>query len=179
MLPVMFNKRHSMKSADHKYGLTQARLREVLSYNPLTGEFTWQHGTRKAGKMAGHAKNKGHGYGGVHVDGRVYLTHRLAWFYVYGEWPTLAIDHRNWQRNDNRIANLRDVSGSTNQENRRVQSNNKAGLLGAHWNKRLGKFMARIKVKNKYLNLGGFVTAEEAHQAYLKAKRAYHTGCTI
>ena len=41
------------------------------------------------------------------------------------------------------------------------------------------RFKARITVKGKEILLGRFDTAEEAHAAYLEAKRVHHPGCTI
>ena len=46
------------------------------------------------------------------------VANRLAWFYVYGEWPKQCIDHINRIKTDNRIANLRDVSHKENMANR-------------------------------------------------------------
>lgn len=55
--------------------------------------------------------------------------HRMAWFYVHGEWPKGQIDHINHDRKDNRIANLRVVDNTENHRNRPLQSSNKTGLL--------------------------------------------------
>ena len=70
--------------------LTQERLREVLDYNPETGEFRWR--ARKGvpfwirpGMLAGG--NYGRGYRGITIDGRLYPTHRLAWLWMTGRWP--------------------------------------------------------------------------------------------
>lgn len=35
------------------------------------------------------------------------MAHHLAWFYVHGEWPERLIEHRDKQRDNNRLENLR------------------------------------------------------------------------
>lgn len=76
-------------------------------------------------------------------------------------------DHINHETLDNQRANLRIVSPSENQWNRRNPK-------GYHWNKLLHKYVAQIGVNwgKKYLGL--FTTAEEANTAYKKAKQQYH-----
>ena len=159
--------------------VTSSRLRELLSYDAHSGVFVLlaQRGPAKAGSVAGSFKD---GYKEVMLDGRSYLAHRLAWFYMTGTWPTGQIDHINGDRSDNRISNLRDASPSVNQQNRRAaQCNSRSGLLGVTHYKRDDKWMASIRVNRKQHNLGLFATPELAHAAYIEAKRKMHDGCTL
>lgn len=60
------------------------RLCELLHYCPETGIFTWKvtrKGLAKAGTVAG--STNGRGYRQISVDGKLYLAHRLAWFYCF------------------------------------------------------------------------------------------------
>ncbi len=60
---------------------------------------------------------------------------------------------------------------------RKARKDSRTGLLGASW---AGySFVATIQVRGKKKHLGSFATAEEAHAAYLEAKRKLHEGCTI
>lgn len=157
--------------------LTSERLRAVLSYDPVTGEFRRlvARQSRHIGKVAGTVCSGG--YIQIKVDGRLYLAHRLAWLYVHGCWPAEDVDHINGRRGDNRIANLRDVAPAINNQNlhaARVCS--ATGLLGVSPNKRDGGFNAFIKVGRLSRNLGRFDTAEQAHEAYVSAKRQLHPG---
>lgn len=155
--------------------LTLERLKEALRYHPETGDFIWVNPPSKRvaiGSVAGskHAK----GYITVSLDRRFYRAHRLAWFYMTGRWPNAQIDHINGIRDDNRWCNLRDVSAETNQRNRTgVNRNNKIGLPGVSWAKRGGWF-ARIWVDGGSKFLGYYPTPEDAHKAYLVAKRELH-----
>jgi hypothetical protein len=162
-----------------KADLTSQRLRELLHYDPETGAFTWlaTAGKARAGGRAGDALS--HGYNRIGIDGHVYLAHRLAWFYVYGIWPSGEIDHINGNRIDNRMVNLRDVPRRLNRENlRSARSDNQTGVLGVAKNGK-SSWQARIKVNGVRHSLGTYGSPEEAHQAYLKAKRKLHDGCTI
>jgi len=163
----------------HQRTITQEFLREWLHYDPTTGLFVWRvtraHNAT-AGSRAGSLQQKG--YRVIALRGRVYREHRLVWLYVHGSWPEKEIDHVNGVRHDNRIANLRSVTGSVNCQNKkRARRDNKLGLLGV-WQRR-SRFVASIWVCGASKHIGMFDTAEEAHVAYLKAKRQLHEGNTL
>lgn len=108
------------------------------------------------------------------VAGRQYLAHRLIWWLHYGVWPAY-IDHVNGNRADNRIANLREATGTQNLYNRGAMSNNKCGLKGACFRAKTNLWRAQICVNGVDIHLGsGFHTAEEAHAAYCRAAVKYH-----
>ena len=154
-------------------------LRRLVDYDPETGVFRWkqQAGRANAGDVAGCLR--GDGYINMIVNGRRGLAHRFAWFYVHGQWPADMIDHRNGQRSDNRIENLREADNTLNSQNMRAaKPSNATGFLGVSRGKD-GLFNAQIGVNGKTHWLGKFATPEEAHETYLKAKRLLHAGCTI
>lgn len=156
--------------------ITQKRLQELLSYDPKTGLFinlTQRSGNAKKGNVAGCVHPKG--YIAIVLDGKKYLAHRLAWLYVYGNFPEKDLDHVDETPSNNRISNLRLATNQENQHNRSNPSiNNKSGFRGVSWGKKLQKWRARIKLNETYKHLGYFNTAEEAYEAYLTAKRLYH-----
>lgn len=159
--------------------LTQARLKELITYNPETGIMHWRvtRGKAQAGDVAGNpSKNRLQ----LTVDGIPTLVHRFIWLYVYGKWPDGVIDHIDGNGHNNRLSNLRDVPQAINtQNNRKARSNSKSGFLGVIFDKRRGSYRAEITLDGKNKYLGRFSTPEEAHAAYLKAKRELHPGCTI
>jgi hypothetical protein len=164
-----------------KPALTHARLLDVLSYDPLTGLFTWLKSTsgRKCiGNVAGNV-NIVHGRRQIRIDGRLYFAARLAFLYVNCQWPEGEIDHRDADKLNDRIDNLRDVPGYVNRQNHvRPYSNNKAGVLGVV-PAVSGRFHATIRASGKQRHLGTFDTAEAAHGAYVDKKRELHEGCTL
>jgi hypothetical protein len=153
-------------------------MKQLLSYDSETGEFIWtdKAPTKVAGKPA-NAKDS-LGYICLRVDGKMYKAHRIAWAFVYGEWPELHIDHINGDPSDNRICNLREVDRHANMQNeRKARLNNKSGYLGVCPNG--GNWRAEIRVDGKKINLGTYKTPKEAHEAYVVAKRKFHEGATL
>ena len=162
--------------------ITQERLKELCYYDLETGIFTWlvlRRGSAKAGDIAGSKHPDG--YWQLRIDGKRYLAHRLAWLYVYGVLPKNYIDHKDHDMINNKITNLRDVTKAGNNQNQiKAMSNNQStGLLGAHYHKKNNKYTSCISVNYKQIHLGCFDTAEEAHSAYVNAKRIHHETCMI
>lgn len=159
--------------------LTADRLKTLLDYDPDTGIFTRKIRTSNriaVGDVAGCIHSSG--YWHIKVDGKMLKGHRLAWLYVYGEWPEHEIDHINGDPSDNRIANLRDITHAHNVQNlRKPRSDNASGFLGVH--KVAAGWMVNIQLDKMPMKLGTFDTPEEAHQVYLEAKRILHAACTI
>ena len=163
--------------------VTQERLNQVFSYDKNTGVFirilTIGSGRFKLGQIAGYTCKKT-GYRHVGIDYRQYLEHRLAWLYVYGNWPINDIDHIDGDKLNNRLSNLRDVSVSVNIQNqRRPQSGNKSGYLGVHWDSRDKTWLSTIGLRGKKIRIGSFKTAEEASAAYITKKRELHLGSSL
>ena len=153
--------------------ISQERLKAILKFDPDTGYFTWLirpcHPIPK-NSIAGFKNSNG--YWEIGVDHNYYRAHRLAWFYITGEWP-LQIDHINGIRSDNRFSNLRICDNSLNQQNiKKATRSNGSKLLGAFKNG--NRWMSRILANGKRHYLGSFQTKEEAHAAYIEAKRRLH-----
>ena len=148
--------------------LAADRVRKLLDYDPISGEFVWKSRSdaprwngKYAGKLAGRIDN--HGYRQIGLGGKFYRAHRLAWLYVHGEWPS-AIDHIDGNRRNNAISNLRLATIRQNRANTGCRG--RSGLKGAFWVSHIGKWRARISIKGKKKHIGVFGTAEEASRAY-------------
>lgn len=157
------------------------KLKSIYRYDEDAGVFVYltARGPRKAGDIAGTQRSDG--YWVNQIEGRFYQAHRLVWLYVHGVWPVGEIDHIDGNPANNRIENLRDVPRSINAQNIRKGAANKkhSSLLGAQWYARSQRWRAVISHKGKSKFLGYFDTDEEAHRAYVLAKREMHEGCTI
>jgi len=137
--------------------LTLSELKKRLTYNPVTGVFT--HLDRRAGKTVSGIDTKG--YGKITINYRRYFLHRLAWFYMTGEWPKV-IDHINGVRNDNRWCNLREASTLMNARNMRRPKNNTSGVVGVFWYARDQKWQAQIRTNGRIIILIRTRDKEEA-----------------
>lgn len=159
-----------MRTLDVESGLTQRRLKEVLSYDPASGHFSWtgaQPGTR-AGKRAGCVRAcMGKRYWGIRVDRRLYFAHRLAYLYVKGCWPVATVDHRNGDGMDNSWENLRPATQSENLRNARSRQADRP-FGGYYFDKGEKRWRAAMRIDGRQKTIGLFDTAEEAASAYVE-----------
>lgn len=91
---------------------TPEELKEVLTYDPETGEITWKVTTStraKAGSPAGvwQTMQNGRDYLGVTYQGVKMAGARLAWALYHGEWPDRIVFYRNGDSTDLSIKNLK------------------------------------------------------------------------
>lgn len=165
--------------AKNDHVLNQETLQSLLEYDKQTGKFTWKikrTGFATLGSRAGTVNREG--YINIMAKGKMHSAHRLAWLYVYGEWPLLPVDHINGLTGDNRIENLRLVTPSQNSQNqRRAKKGNISGYLGV--TKHGNGWRAQICANGKRTYLGTYKTPDHAYAVYLEAKRKLHEACAI
>jgi hypothetical protein len=150
---------------------TQSFLKTFIHYDPDTGAFTWILRFKRNfvdGKPLGFKNPKG--YLLINFFGTIYRAHRLAFFYMTGEWPKSQVDHENNIKHDNRWLNLRRADNQLNHYNLNKPKNNTSGAKGVKKLK-TGKYEARIKFNQKEIHIGTFDSLEKASDAYFnKAK---------
>lgn len=153
---------------------------QTLKYDPESGEFFWKtsRGKAKAGNRIGWKCTNGYIY--FAIRGRKYTAHRIAWLISHGSFPAGDIDHINGVRDDNKLSNLRVATRSENLQNTRCpNSRNTSGYMGITFHKQSGRWNSRICTNGIVKSLGYFDLKEDAAKAYLEAKRADHSFCTI
>lgn len=162
--------------------MTPDYLRSIIDYDSNSGEMRWKIKRTHSfiGQKVGIIR-KYDGYLQTRIDRKMYLVHRLVWFYVYGRWPRKFVDHKNRNPIDNRINNLRECNHSQNGFNRPAQSNNKLGLKGVHkvfWSGGVVKYKAQVYITKNNIKqtiyLGCFNSPKIAHRAYKKKARELH-----
>lgn len=146
-----------------KEKLTQEELKKRLHYNPDTGVFTWlvcKGGGRKSGDIAGGLDKNG--YVQIGFNGKRYLAQRLACLYMEGYFPEHEMDHKFGIRHDNRWSRIRHVAHVCNMQNQKIRSGNESGFPGVSWPKHCNKWLSRININGKAINLGYHKTALDA-----------------
>jgi hypothetical protein len=154
--------------------LNQEQLKQILSYDSESGQFTWliTQGKAVEGEIAGCKMSIG--YTVIGFGGRNYRAHRLAWLYMYGQWPEKHIDHANGIKDDNRIANLRQATQVENLYNKGANKNSKTGIKGVCWEPQTGKYQVKITKNGKQMHIGRYKCQDEAAAAYAEAAIRLH-----
>lgn len=148
----------------------QEHIAANYRYDPETGEF-W----RRAGSThpTGYAVVGGTIGSGEDRQRWAVKAHRLAYFFMTGEWPpdSMFIDHVNRDRADNRWSNLRPCSRAENARNRAHwgQVDFRGVVVARGWKGKPVGYRATIGTYPNNKNLGVFSNAEDAAMAYNKA----------
>ncbi len=154
--------------------ITQCKLKELLNYCPHTGVFTWikKVNSKTYVGLVAERKDK-EGYAMVMVLGKNYRQHRLAWFYMTGQWPKKHLDHKNGVRDDNRFCNLRECDEQDNNRNRGLSIVNTSGVSGVSFQQ--GKWCVRVRL-NKHVRrfFGYYDDIELAELVANSVRDKYH-----
>lgn len=150
--------------------LTQKELKTYFKYSKSTGLFTRTVDSGKAKKGNIESSKDGYGYISICIKGKQYKAHRLAFLYVTGKCP-VQVDHIKHRRTDNRWHMIREADHTVNGKNRPMQTNNKSGFVGVHWDKDRNKWQAQIKINGRSTSLGRFSNKKDA----IKARKMANT----
>tara|TARA_R110000850_G_C9996087_1_gene467935 strand:- start:890 stop:1381 length:492 start_codon:yes stop_codon:yes gene_type:complete len=150
--------------------ITKERLHSLFTY--IDGDLvnkTYRHSSSKIGYIAGATGAKG--YIDVQIDGKPYKAHRLVYTMLKGDIPSgYQIDHIDGNRINNKIENLRLVRPAENNLNCKVRADNTSGVIGVCWSKRGNKWIAKINKDKKRIELGSFVSFDDAVNARKEAE---------
>jgi hypothetical protein len=151
--------------------ITQEYLRSIFDYQD--GHLVWK--VKKAkntiiGSRAGRLDAEG--YIIVGIDGREEKAHRLIFIMHNGYCPA-KIDHIDRNTSNNRIENLREATSSENMMNKKVRRTSKSGVTGVHYCNRQERWIAKITINQKTINLGSFLELYLAKQARKAAEMKY------
>lgn len=151
-------------------------IRRHVSYNGETGDLRCEmpFGNKYLpGDIIKSRHNKG--YIAFYYFGKYLLGHRVAWAIQTGAWPSEEIDHRDGDRSNNRLDNLRLASHAENMQNRPIQVNNKSGVPGVWFEKRTGRWRAEIQLGGRQIRAGRFVSFKDASAAVAELRRKHHS----
>ncbi|RLA79076.1 MAG: HNH endonuclease [Epsilonproteobacteria bacterium] len=135
--------------------------------------FTWKQmlgANTIIGNIAGILTNLG--YISFEINRVPYQAHRLAWFYMTGEWPNI-IDHDDRIRSNNKWNNLNNGTRHSNSRNRKCPTTNSSGVIGVTQLLN-GKWEARINNNDKkQIYLGRWSNIDDAITARKDAEILY------
>ena len=141
------------------------KVKQLLDYNPETGEFTWKmtRGPKPVGSQAGQ---RWVDYIRIKIDGKSYQAHRLAWLILTGKDPgNTIVDHKDLNKQNNRANNLR---------LRTISQNSASTMRGepkCYQKTKSGKYQAVYTLDRKRVTLGTYNTAEEASKVGRAARK--------
>lgn len=139
--------------------LTQGKIALIDEEDAgLIGERSWSLAARRE-------KNLTRNYAQGFIGNRVVLMHRV----IMGARKGQVVDHINLDGLDNRRCNLRIVTPSQNNQNQARRVTSSCGYKGVH--KARNRWAARIHADGEAINLGNFLTPEDAARAYDNAAR--------
>lgn len=164
-------------------------LRTLVRYED--GHLLWNRRTLEHFKRPGYVETWNRAYAdrlvgvsikkrGGHMTFKINLpeeyyevfVHRAIWALVHGTWPVGQIDHIDRDPSNNRVENLREVSGGINQMNKEVSG--AVAYFGVRFKPSTGKYEARIKKDGKQHHIGTFSSAEVAAKARDKIAKMLH-----
>lgn len=160
-----------MRSTDNM--IDQNRLKYLVEYND-NGDMIWINFTSvksrhiKIGSIIGNINDNG--YRECQIDNERYSVHHLVWLYHYGYIPTM-IDHKDQNKLNNKISNLRETNHSKNAQNFGNSSRNTSGVRGVHWDKNKNKWAVRMKYDGKYRFIGQYDEFDDAVCARLAGEQ--------
>lgn len=173
--------------------ITPALLRELLDYDPASGRLFWKEraerhfkvgkgrytaarnaaiwNTKYAGQEA-FTTIGNHGYPVGGILNKTFLKHRVMWAIEKGEWPPEKLDHRDRNRGNCLIGNLRPSTQAENMLNRVGNQTGKktSRFKGVYWDKSISRWIARFR--DRYI--GTFTDEESAARAYDAKSRAFN-----
>ncbi len=152
-------------------------LDELFIIDPEKGSIRWKEpgNGRRMDQEAGYTNDRG--YCMIHIGGKLHYKHRLIWLYTTGKYPKDQIKHKDHNFSNNRSDNLSEETRQEQSFNMAVKQgkNEPKGMCVVHRKRKPHKiYKAYISIHGTKIHLGYHKTMEEAHEAYLTAKKQHH-----
>lgn len=152
--------------------MTKEELEKLFEYKD--GELYWKvtrNNKTKKGMLAGGRSINGYIY--VTINNKNYRAHRIIYLLHHGVAPKI-LDHIDGNRQNNKIANLREATSSQNSMNSKIKKDNTSGVKGVHLHKPTGKWIVRVNINKQRKHLGLFEDFELAALVATEARDKYY-----
>lgn len=113
---------------------------------------------------------RNHYYGRVTIDYVTYSVHRIIWKMHYGVDAEYTIDHKDGDKTNNHISNLRLATIGQNNCNRNHNNKNTSGVNGLSFDWKRLRWKACICLHGNRIHLGRFKNKEKAIAVLNEAK---------
>jgi hypothetical protein len=130
----------------------------------VLNKFNWY--ALKAGDQKFYAATKSLGRGTT-------LLHRYIFSLMNLDIEDQEIDHIDRNRLNNQYLNLRIVDRTSNLQNQGLRTDNTSGFKGVAWDKSRQRWLSKICVNKKQINLGRYDNRIVAAQVYDTAAKKY------
>lgn len=127
----------------------------------------------------GRKDNRGYRRISIKINGEYteFKVHRLvARYFLNGYSEELTVNHKNFDKSDNRLSNLELLTIRENiyhYQKNKVQSESTSSRIGVAFHRGIGKWTTRITYNKKRYSLGVFDTEDEAVQAVNEYKETH------
>lgn len=151
--------------------ITQQLICELFNYKD--GSLYWKFSSKghKTGSKAGSIwKN---GYVIVKLNYKTYRAHRLIFMMHHGYMP-IQIDHKDKNRSNNKIENLRDATSSQQICNVGLRKDNNSGVKGVVWDKPRNKWRVHVWSNKVLVHQSRHKDLELAELVAIEARNKYH-----
>jgi hypothetical protein len=152
--------------------LSKEFLNDLFEYRDGELFYKVTRGRNKAGSKAGTYRYHDNAYQ-VIINKKHYLMHRIVYMMHNGYMPKF-VDHKDGNRSNNQIENLREATHSENACNAKVRSDSKTKLKNISWNNTNKSWKVRVQANNCRMYLGQFQDLELAELVAIMAREKYH-----
>jgi len=160
----------SMRSGSFIMELTQELVKSLFDYHE-DGYLIWKvkpSQSENAGDRAGYLAKypKGNRYK-VKIKNKSKFVSRIIFLWHKNQLPKI-VDHKDRNKMNDKIENLRAATESQNMRNRKSMTNSSSKYLGVYYHKKNKCWCAGININGKNKHLGSFETEDLAALAFNK-----------